>query len=158
MMVMFEHILIWFCTEYKFSSSKPIIFGCTFSCSWIIMGTCTGDNLLFYKYLIQIDHLVKYFKPTHIHRKFDIALYSSSILQVKFTILVKQTDWCYILGSPKPTRGGHYQPQNFSSAYIFGCHCDGSDTSATYCPRSSLSQFLWPEEVLRYPALLECYD
>ena len=56
------------------------------------MGTCTGDNLLFYKYLIQIDHLLKYFKQTHIHRKFGIALYSTSILQVKFTILVKQTD------------------------------------------------------------------
>ena len=42
MMVMFEHILKWFCTEYKISSPKPIIFGCIFSCSWIIMGTCTG--------------------------------------------------------------------------------------------------------------------
>ena len=106
---------------------------------------------------MQIDHLVKYFKQTHIHRKFDKALYSSSILQVKFTILVKQTDLCYTLGFLKSTRGGHYQPQNFSSAYIFGCHCDGFDTSATYGPRSSLSQFLLPEEVLRYSALLECY-
>jgi hypothetical protein len=41
---------------------------------------------------MQIDHLVKYFKQTHIYRKFDKALYSSSILQVKFTILVKRTD------------------------------------------------------------------
>ena len=28
-----------------------------------------------YQYLIQIDHFVKYFKQTHIHRKFDKTNY-----------------------------------------------------------------------------------
>ena len=54
---------------------------------------------------MQIDQLVKYFKQTHIHIKFDKALYSSSILQVKFTILVKQTDLCYLLGSTNSPKG-----------------------------------------------------
>ena len=98
-----------------------------------------------------IIHLISHWTDETTHHLLWVTPTNSSqsdTLQVKSPILVKQTDWCYILGSPKPLIGNQvrhiliiFSIFLFSFTYI-SCSSssdDGSKSTDTTPPTVSSS-------------------